>query len=174
MIAIFFFLIYIVLLFFIFKSLKVQGRRKEIISERYSKRTASLGIMTALAVIFQESPVFLPVAGLMLSPLSSLPIAIGTLLYLEDAILMFLGTAALVSAIHIEEAIIFIFTTGPIGLTLSLVVMSYNRKWRKIWIPSLILTSGISILTFVIGISDLAEAFNSLDIAFAYSNNLFL
>ncbi|MDG5789891.1 hypothetical protein QA612_20760 [Evansella sp. AB-P1] len=38
------------------------------------------GILTAIAVIFQASPVFLPVIGLALSPFSTLPIAIAAFL----------------------------------------------------------------------------------------------
>lgn len=157
------FLIHSLILYYIFRSLKLQTEGEET-TEESSKRVAILGGMAALSAMFQVAPVFLPVAGLLLSPFSSLPIAIGTLLYAKGALPMFLASAGIISIIYVEEGIIFLLATGPLGLASSLVVISNKPKWKKILIPSLILTSGILILIFIVGLAGLVEVVDNLHV----------
>jgi len=56
-----------------------------------SKRITLAGLLTAIAVILHGAPVFLPVVGLALSPLSSVPIIIGALLFADRVLPMFLA-----------------------------------------------------------------------------------
>lgn len=76
------------------------------------------GILTALAVLLQSSPVFLPGAGLMLSPFSTLPVALAASMSTYAGILTLLSSAALLLFISPQEAIIFLSATGPLGLAL--------------------------------------------------------
>lgn len=153
---------HILILYCVFRYLKVQKVSEEVINESPGRRVSVLGGMAAIAVLFQVSPVFFPVAGFLLSPFSSLPIAIGTLLYPQGALPMFLAASGIISIIYWQEGVIFLFATGPLGITSALAVMSSSRKWIKILISSLILTGGILILTFIIGLQGLVEAFESM------------
>lgn len=76
------------------------------------------GILTALAVLLQSSPVFLPGAGMMLSPFSTLPVALAASMSVYAGILTLLSSAALLLLISPQEAIIFLSATGPLGLAL--------------------------------------------------------
>jgi hypothetical protein len=160
--------IYLTLLSYLFIYLKNTKVYKQNISPKPSKWIATLGLMIALAVIFQSAPVYLPTAGMILSPFSSLPIAIGTMLYPQAALAMFLGTAGILFTIHIEEAFIFLFGTGSIGLSTAFLVMKKKSKWKMLWLPSLLLTSGIIIMTYLIGIPGLIEAFASMNVLTAF------
>lgn len=109
------------------------------------------GIFTALAVLFQSSPVFLPGIGLILSPFATLPIALAALVSAYSGILAFLVSGFILLLINPQEAVIFLLTTGPLGLTLGL---SYTKGIiPSIGIPGGILFVGIIIMTHIAGIS---------------------
>jgi hypothetical protein len=155
------FSVYILVLYCIFRYLRVQTVSEEAIKESPGRRVSILGGMAALAVLFQISPVFFPVMGLLLSPLSSLPIAMGTLLYPKGALPMFLAASGIISVIYLQEGAVFLFATGPVGIASALAVMRSSHRWLKILISSLILTVGILMLTFMIGLQGLVEVFEN-------------
>jgi hypothetical protein len=152
------------ILYYIFRYLRGQTVSEDAIKESPGRRVSILGGMAALAILFQVSPVFFPVAGLLLSPFSSLPIAIGTLLFPQGALGMFLAASGIISIIYWQEGAVFLFATGPLGIASALAVMSRGHKWMRILISGLILTCGILILTFVIGLPGLMEAFENLQV----------
>lgn len=65
-----------------------------------SKWITLAGLLTAITVILHAAPTFLPVVGLALSPLSSLPVIIGALLFADRVLPMFLAAAALLFLIN--------------------------------------------------------------------------
>jgi hypothetical protein len=158
------FLAYALIFYYIFRCLRVQIVSENAITESPGKQVSILGGMAALSVLFQVSPVFLPIAGLLLSPFSSLPIAIGTLLYPKGALPMFLAASGIVSIVYWQEGVVFLFATGPLGIAAALAAMSSSQRWRKILVSGLILTSGILILTFIIGLPGMVEAFENLHV----------
>lgn len=129
-----------------------------------SKWITLAGLLTAITVILHAAPVFLPVVGLALSPLSSLPVIIGALLFADRVLPMFLAAAALLLLINVQEAIIFLLATGPLGLTAALVAVSDIPLWRKSLIPTSLLTCGILLLIFLVGLPGLQNIVSSLSI----------
>ncbi|NLK00708.1 MAG: hypothetical protein GX318_05660 [Clostridia bacterium] len=145
----------------------LKKHRKEFLtreqSESRGKWIAYAGLLAALAVILQSSPVFLPVVGLALSPLSSLPVIIGTLLFADRVLPMFLAAAALLFLVNVQEAVIFLLTTGPLGLTAALAVIPTIPFWRKSLVTTSLLTCGILLLTFLVGLPGLQNTVGSLN-----------
>ncbi len=129
-----------------------------------SKWITLAGLLTAITVILHAAPAFLPVVGLALSPLSSLPVIIGALLFADRVLPMFLAATALLLLINVQEAIIFLLATGPLGLTATLVAVSTIPLWQKFLIPTSLLTCGILLLIFLVGLPGLQNIVNSLNI----------
>ncbi len=113
-----------------------------------SAQTVSVGgILTALAILFQSAPIFLPVMGLILSPLSTLPITLATMRSRYLGMMVYLSSTLILLLLNPQEAIIFMMTTGLLGLSLGI---SYNKKI----VPSM----AISTVTLFIGINLLKNA----------------
>lgn len=126
-----------------------------------SKWITLAGLLTAITVILHAAPTFLPVVGLALSPLSSLPVIIGALLFADRVLPMFLAAAALLFLINVQEAIIFLLATGPLGLTAALIAVPDIPLWRKSLIPTCLLTCGILLLIFMVGLPGLQNIVSS-------------
>ncbi|MDQ0257779.1 hypothetical protein J2S74_005241 [Evansella vedderi] len=116
-------------------------------------RIVSVGsILTAIAVIFQSAPVFLPVIGLAFSPFSTLPIALAAFLNRSLGISVYVATAFILTFIYIQEAIILIFTTGLLGITIG--TFLYRKGlFVSILFSSLLLSLGMVFLTYFVGIA---------------------
>jgi hypothetical protein len=121
--------------------------------------TASL--LAALAALLHAAPIYLPGIGMALSPLSSIPMIIGVLLFADGALPMFLAASALLFFINVEEAIIFSLATGPLGLAAALSSISSLPLWKKSLIPTALLACGIFLLVFLVGLPGLQGPFAS-------------
>lgn len=109
------------------------------------------GMLTAIAVIFQSAPVFLPVLGLALSPFSTLPIAIAAYLKISLGLAVYVSSAIILTLIYIQEAIILAFTTGLLGLAIG--AFLYRKGlFISILLSSIVLTLGMGLLTYLLGI----------------------
>jgi len=78
------------------------------------------GIFTALACILQSSPVWLPGAGLFLSPFATLPAALAAIMSIPLGVVVYLASAFLLMVISPQEAAIFLLATGLLGLFLGI------------------------------------------------------
>lgn len=135
------------------------------------------GILTALSVLFHSAPVFLPGIGLALSPFATLSIALAAVASTYSGVIAWFASAIILLLISPQEAVIFLLTTGPLGLVLG---AGYNKRI----VPSAAaaggtLFVGINLLKHVAGIavfgsmtpndSLLTEAFIFLLFAAVYS-----
>lgn len=126
-----------------------------------SKWICKGAILTAFTVLFQAAPVFLPIIGLILSPFSTLPIALATFTNLFLGFTVLLSSVFLLAFISIEETLILLFTTGLLGLVIGALLY---RKGMIISVlgSSLALLLGILVLTYVIGMSAFVDITHSL------------
>ena len=114
------------------------------------------GIFSAFAILLHSSPVFLPGIGIILSPFASLPIALSAAVSPYLGIITLLTSASILLLISPQEAVIFLLTTGPLGLVLGL---NYRKgKMISLAVTGGILFIGINILTSIVGI----EAFGDI------------
>jgi len=111
------------------------------------------GILTAIAVLFQSAPVFLPTIGLVLSPLSTLPIAIAAVF----------SSALILVLVNVQETIILLFTTGLLGIFIG--TLLYRKGILiSILFSSIALTFGMMFLTYIVGISAFVDFSSTLSI----------
>lgn len=114
------------------------------------------GLLTAVAVLFQSAPVFLPAIGLALSPFSTLPVAMAAAFHLSLGIAVLISSAGILIFVSLQESMIFLFATGLLGIILG--TMQYSKR---VLVPileaAIALTIGIFILTYVAVIPSFAD-----------------
>lgn len=120
--------------------------------QNYNKWITTASLLAALAALLHAAPIYLPVIGMALSPLSSIPMIIGVLLFADGALAMFLAATALLFFINVEEALIFLLATGPLGLASALTVIPNIPLWQRLTFPTVLLTCGILLLAFLVGV----------------------
>jgi len=125
------------------------------------------GMLTALTVLFQAAPVFLPAIGLALSPLSTLPIAIAAVCNVLLGLFVIFSSALILTMVSVQETIILLFTTGLLGIVIGALL------YRKGIIYSIILSSialffGITFLTYIVGIPVFIDLTRSLSILITF------
>ena len=117
------------------------------------------GILSAIAVVFQLSPVFLPVIGMMLSALSTFPVVLAAVLLKRCAYISYLSSAAVLFSISPRESVIFLFITGMLGLAIGL---NIEKKFiYSVIISSVTLFIGLNILSFAVGITAFGKLLNN-------------
>jgi hypothetical protein len=109
------------------------------------------GILTALSVMFQIAPVVLPGVGLALSPLSTAPAAIAAFLSPAAGIIAYLSAGLLLLLLDTQEALIFLLSTGALGLVLGLLL--HNNFFVRTLASGFTLFCGINILFYGFGIN---------------------
>ncbi|HYE09356.1 MAG TPA: hypothetical protein VEF53_04185 [Patescibacteria group bacterium] len=121
------------------------------------------GILTTVAVLFQSAPVFLPVFGLTLSSLSTLPIAIAAASNISLGFTVFFSSAIILAIVCVQETIILLFTTGLLGIVIGTLLYRKGIIFSII-ISSITLSLGMVFLTYIVGISafvDLTSLFST-------------
>ena len=122
------------------------------------------GILTAIAVLFQSAPAFLPAIGFALSPLSTLPIAIAAVSNISLGLPVFISSALILVIVDVQETIILLFTTGLLGIVMGTFLFR-NGIIISILFSSIALSLGIMVLTYLVCIPafvDLTMAFSPL------------
>src|SRR5689334_8530576 len=108
--------------------------------------------MICLAVLFQITPVVFSEALVIMTILSAIPIYIICRLDPKLGLLGFVGAAFLIMLFSIHESMMFLFTNGVIGLSHGLCSYFIRKSLVIIIVTSLILTTTLTILNFIIGI----------------------
>ena len=125
------------------------------------------GILTTAAVLFQSAPVFLPMIGMALSPLSTLPIAIAAVSSIPLGFTVFFASAFILAVVSVQETVILIFTTGLFGIVIG--TLLYRKGMvLSIFISSMALSLGIGFLTYIIGIPSFVEIAGQFSIPLAF------
>ncbi|HEY9060778.1 MAG TPA: hypothetical protein VIO64_09790 [Pseudobacteroides sp.] len=130
-------------------------------------RFISIGsLLTSLTVLLQSAPVLLPVVGLALSPLSTLPIALAAVFNISLGITVLFSSALILIMVSVQEAIILLFTTGILGTVIGTLLY---RKGIVVSILSsaIILSIGIIILTYIVGVPAFGDLTGTLSFPFA-------
>lgn len=119
------------------------------------------GIFTAITVLLQSAPVFLPVIGMALSPFSTLPVALAAVIntYLGTGVL--LSSAIILIAVSIQEASILLFATGIFGVVMGALIFRKGILAAIIF-SSLSLSAGMMILTYLVAVPGFVELADSL------------
>ena len=125
------------------------------------------GILTAITVLLQSAPVFLPAIGLVLSPLSTLPIAIAAIINISLGFTVFLSSALILTIISVQETIILLFTTGLLGILMG--TLLYRKGVIiSLFFSSIALSLGMMFLTYLLGIPAFVDFTSSLSYPLIY------
>jgi hypothetical protein len=114
------------------------------------------GLLTALTVLLQAAPVFLPAFGLAISPLSTLPIAFASVLNIFLGIIVLFSSAFILFILSPQEAVILLCTTGLLGAVLGALIYRKGKS-LSILASAMALSIGMILLTYVAAIPSFAE-----------------
>lgn len=120
-------------------------------------------ILTTLTVLFQSAPLYLPILGLALSPLSSLPIAIAAVINVSLGLTVFFSSIFLMIIFSIEETLILCFTTGLLGFAMGILIYRKGIILSTL-LSGLALSLGMIILTYIVKFTAFVEFVSPLSI----------
>ncbi|WP_174727262.1 hypothetical protein [Mesobacillus harenae] len=154
----------------------VWGNEYSPVIDSYSKtmRLTLGAALGSIAVVFQSAGVFTGI-GFILSMMSTGPLVLASLLSLRLGVMTYFATVFLLAMFQPSEVLVFLFTTGLLGLSLGGALKYIKRGIFIILFTSSCLTLGIVILLYGLKFPILGPSvtyhFNSMVIAgtFAFS-----
>ncbi|SDM53278.1 hypothetical protein SAMN04488137_0614 [Fictibacillus solisalsi] len=126
-----------------------------------------VSLVSAIAALLQSAGGTIPVAGMCISPFSTLPVIVMTLISLLYGLYTYTLTIILLVIIQPAEVLIFTFTTGMLGIGLGL---GFNKLKRRLFIA----LSGCIFLFFGMCIMLYGLSFPLFGADFPYSRNSIL
>ena len=117
--------------------------------DMYSKtmRLVIGALLGSIAVILQSAGVFTGI-GYILSMMSTAPLVLASLLSLKIGVMTYFVTVFLLAMLQPGELLIFLFTTGLLGLSLGIGLKCLKRSIFIIPFAAICLTLGISVLLY--------------------------
>ncbi|NMA95707.1 MAG: hypothetical protein GX974_06675 [Clostridiales bacterium] len=125
------------------------------------KKVAIASLLSALAAILQAAGGLLPGIGLFISPLSTMPIMLSTMISFRYGLASYILTNVLLVLLEPSEIIIFAFTTGLLGLGMGWGIRTFNYQLSTLGVSSLILMVGICIPLYILGYPILGPAIST-------------
>ena len=108
-------------------------------------------ILASLTALLQLSSVFVPAAGHFLSPFSTLPVAIATMVRPSGGITASLVAAALVFVVQPLEVPVLLLTSAPLGWVLAMGIHSYRSRWLTTAAGSIVFFTGTTVMSYIAG-----------------------
>ncbi|THE13009.1 hypothetical protein E1I69_09045 [Bacillus timonensis] len=144
--------------------------------DRYSKTTRIVmgALLGSIAVIFQSAGIFTGI-GYIMSMMSTGPLVLASLMSLRIGVMTYFVTIFLLTLLQPSELLVFMFTTGLLGLSLGIGLKYLKKSKLIILFAGACLTLGISILLYVLKFPILGPSvtshFNSMVVlgTFAFS-----
>lgn len=116
-------------------------------------RNLTLGaVLVSITVIIQASPLYLPVVGISLSALSTLPVALASYYNGTTGFLTYLSAGVLLFFWNVPQAVIFLFSSGLLGVILGVLIRCKLPLITVITVPALVITLGIILAGTLLGI----------------------
>lgn len=112
-------------------------------------RLVITALLSTFAAIFQSAGGFMPGIGFLISPFATLPIFLATCFSIRQGILSYTLTIFLLLIIQPSELIIFPFTTGLLGVALSVAFLQLKRRIVVVSFSAACLLVGIMIILYV-------------------------
>lgn len=109
-------------------------------------------VLVSITVIIQASSLYLPVVGISLSALSTLPVALASYYNGVTGILTFLAAGVLMLFWNVPQAVIFLFTSGLLGVILGILLRWRSKLITVVVIPALFLSIGVFLAGSLLGI----------------------
>lgn len=107
-------------------------------------------LLSTLATLLQSSGGYIPVVGFFISPLTTLPILLATIISIKYGLFSYMLTIILLFIIEPSELFIFPFTTGLLGLSLGWGFTRFAQLFNVLFISKITLFIGICIPLYIL------------------------
>lgn len=97
-------------------------------------------VLASLAVVLQVAPLLIPIIGVSISALSTLPVVLAVYSNVIIGILVYIVAGVLISFWSVPQSLMFIFTSGILGLSLG-ICMKKRLPFMVVVITSALLMS---------------------------------
>ncbi|WP_460321349.1 hypothetical protein [Paenibacillus sp. YSY-4.3] len=116
--------------------------------ENQTKTRIIIAFFSALTALLQSAGGFLPGPGYLISPFSTAPIVLSTLISLRSGLTAHALSCLLLLLIQPSELIVFPFTTGLLGLALGFGITHLKNRIQVILFSSVALWMGIALVVY--------------------------
>ena len=118
-------------------------------------------VLSSFVAIFQSAGGYMPGIGFFVSPLTTLPIFLATIVSVRQGILSYFVTILLLLIIQPSELIIFSFTTGILGLVLGVFFYYSKIRYLVVFFSGATLFIGILTILFIFHFPVLGAGFGT-------------
>ncbi|SMF92247.1 hypothetical protein SAMN05661091_5743 [Paenibacillus uliginis N3/975] len=113
-----------------------------------TKTLITIAFFGAITALFQSAGGFLPGPGYLISPFSTAPIVLSTLISLRSGLTAYALSILLLLLIQPSELIVFPFTTGLLGLALGFSITHFKNRIQVVLFSSVALWVGIALVVY--------------------------
>lgn len=113
-----------------------------------TKILITIAFFSAITALFQSAGGFLPGPGFLISPFSTAPIVLSTLISLRSGLTAYALSILLLLLIQPSELIVFPFTTGLLGLALGFSITRFKNRIQVVLFSSVALWVGIALVVY--------------------------
>jgi hypothetical protein len=113
-----------------------------------TKSIVTIAFLSAVTALFQSAGGFLPGFGYLISPLSTAPMVLATLISFRSGLTAYVLSNLLLLFIQPSELIIFPFTTGLLGIALGFFIASSKNRIQVVLFSTISLWTGISLVLY--------------------------
>lgn len=113
-----------------------------------TKTIVTLAFLSAVTALFQSAGGFLPGPGYLISPLSTAPIELATLISFRSGLTAYALSCLLLLLIQPGELIIFPFTTGLLGLAMGFFITHSKNRVQVVLFSAIALWTGITLVLY--------------------------
>jgi hypothetical protein len=114
-----------------------------------TKSMVTIAFLGALTALFQSAGGFLPGPGYLISPLSTAPIVLATLISFRSGLTTYALSNMLLLLIQPSELIVFPFTTGLLGLALGIFIARSKNRIQVVLFSATALWAGITLVLYL-------------------------
>lgn len=135
------------------------------------RQLVTVSLLAVIAALLMASGNYLPGIGLLISPFSTLPVIIGTILSLRHGVFTYILATLLLLILQPGEFFMFTFTTGLLGISLGWVFCTLSNRISAALLCGILLTIGICIPLYLLKFPVLGPTLSS---TFAFSSFIYI
>ncbi|QWU15592.1 hypothetical protein SAMN04487895_112146 [Paenibacillus sophorae] len=113
-----------------------------------TKSIVTIAFLSAVTALFQSAGGFLPGSGYLISPLSTAPIVLATLISFRSGLTAYTLSNLLLLLIQPSELIVFPFTTGLLGMALGIFIARSKNRIQVVLFSAIALWAGITLVLY--------------------------
>jgi|SRR5699024_3395554 len=130
--------------------LDVQKFHREVIKWSATKQMMTVALLASVAALLQSAGGYIPIIGFFISPFTTLPIIIATLITFRHGLFAYGLTIVLLLILEPAELFIFPFTTGLLGLGVGCGLIIFMKRLYITVVNGVLLSIGIFIPLYLL------------------------